>query len=343
MKIGIRIPAFAPVPEATAVVRRCEDAGFDAAGLLDSQMITRDVFVALAHAAANTSRIRLMPAVTNPLSRHVTVLASAIRSIADLAPGRTELWLGRGFSSLNLVGLPYATVQQMRDTVLSLQRLLAGEWDVIPSVRSRMYAGDGTPIPIVVAATGPRALRLAGEVADGVLINVGSRPDDLERARRLVTEGAQSAGRDPASVRLIVNLRTVIRDDREQARAWAAPLAAHQLQDKAWLDAAGIDANGLQAPEELGQLYPDFFHAEDWDRAVDLAGFLPRDLRAQLCDAFGAIGTPDDFLQKLRELQAAGFDEVYMQTVGTMNFPDAEIRAFGETISPALSASAPAR
>ncbi|HTE85230.1 MAG TPA: hypothetical protein VK821_10895 [Dehalococcoidia bacterium] len=65
--------------------------------------------------------------------------------------------------------------------------------------------------------------------------------------------------------------------------------------------------------------------------------------RTVLTRAFGAIGTPDDFLQRLRELQEAGFDEVYMQTVGTMNFPDAEIRAFGETIGPALSASARVR
>ena len=343
MRVGIRIPAFAPIPEVTAVVRRCEEAGFAAAGFLDSQMITRDVFVVLAHAAASTSRIGLMPAVTNPLSRHVTVLASAIRSVADLAPGRTELWLGRGFSSLNLVGLPYATVQQMRDTVLSLRRLLAGEWDVVPGVHSRMYAGDGAPIPIVIAATGARALRLAGEVADGVLLSVGNHQSAIDEARLLIEEGARKAGRDPANVRLIVNLRTVIREDREQARAWATPLCAHALSDGAWLQAAGIDACGLQPPDELSHLYPDHFHAEDWDRAVELSSFLPRELRAQMCDALGIIGTADDCLRRLQELERAGFDEVYMQTVGTMNFPDDEIRAFGETIGPALAAAATAQ
>jgi 5,10-methylenetetrahydromethanopterin reductase len=343
MRVGIRVPAFAPVPEVSAVVRRCEEAGFDAVGFLDSQMITRDVFVTLAHAAACTSRIRLVPAVTNPLSRHVTVLASAIRSIADLAPGRTELWLGRGFSSLNLVGLPYATVQQMRETVLTLRRLLAGEWDVIDGVHSRMSYGDNAAIPIVLAATGPRALRLAGEVADGVLLNVGNQTADLEKARGLVEEGARAAGRDPAKVRLIANLRTVIREDREAARAWAAPLCAHQLRDAAWLAAAGIDAMGLTMPEELGRLYPDYFHAEDWERAVELSAFLPSDLRAKMCDALGMIGTPQDCVERLRQLQQAGFDEVYMQTIGTMNFPHAEIRAFGEVIGPALASPEPVR
>lgn len=340
MKVGIRIPAFAPVPAVSAIVRDCEDAGFDAAGFLDSQMITRDVFVVLAHAAASTSRIRLMPAVTNPRSRHVTVLASAIRSIADLAPGRTELWLGRGFSSVNLAGLPYATVAQLRDTVLTLRRLLSGEWDVIPDSHSRMYAGDGTAIPIVIAAAGPRALRLAGAVADGVLISVGSQMSALEHARDLVFEGARQAGRDPARSRLIVNLRTVIREDREEARAWASPLCAHHLSDAAWLAETGIEAAGLQAPEDLGRLYPDYFHAEDWERAVNLSSFLPHDLRGQMCDALGMIGTPADSVHRLQDLQAAGFDEVYMQTVGTMNFPESEIRAFQETIGPAINAGA---
>jgi hypothetical protein len=58
--------------------------------------------------------------------------------------------------------------------------------------------------------------------------------------------------------------------------------------------------------------------------------------------AVGVISTPDDCVQRLRDLQEAGFNEVYLQTVGTMNFPDAEIRAFGETIRPALKAPAPA-
>src|SRR5437879_7080051 len=125
MQVSIRVPPFAPVPEVTEFTQRCEAAGFDGVGYIDSQMITRDVFVVLAHAAAGTRRLRLFPAVTNPLTRHVSVLASAARTLADLAPGRTELWLGRGYSSANLVGLPYATVAQLRQTVRDYRRLLA--------------------------------------------------------------------------------------------------------------------------------------------------------------------------------------------------------------------------
>jgi 5,10-methylenetetrahydromethanopterin reductase len=343
MKVSLRVPPFAPVHEVTAFTRLCEEAGFDGVGFIDSQMISRDVFVVLAHAAAATARIRLMPAVTNPLTRHLSVLASAARSLWDLAPGRSELWLGRGFSSANLVGLPYATVQQMREAVVQIRRLLNGEWGMYPGVHSHMATGDGAPIPIVIAASGPRTIQLAGEVADGLLLSVGNRPQSLERGRTVAHEGARRAGRNPSSVRLIVCLPTVIREDGEEARAWASPLCAHRLRDTAWTERRGLDISGLQPPPELAQLYPDYFHAEDWERAVQLSAFVPADLRAQLCNEIGLIGTPADCLRRLRELEQAGFDEVFLQTVGTMNFPVAEVRAFGETIGPALKTGVGAR
>ena len=338
MQVSIRVPPFAPVPEVTRFTQRCEEAGFDGVGFIDSQMITRDVFVVLAHAAAATSRVRLVPAVTNPQTRHVSVLASAARSLADLAPDRVEIWFGRGFSSTNMVGLPQATTAQLRRTIEQYRGLLAGDWDVFPGAHTHMYSGDRTQVPIVLAASGPKTLRLGGELADGVVMAVGGQPGALLEARRHVEEGAQASGRPAGSVRLIACVPATIREDREEARAWAAPMAAHHAGDADWLRAMGIEADPMTPPEELINLYPDFFHAEDWDRALELAKFLPDDLRAQLCDATGIIGTPDDAVQRLRELDAAGFDEVFLMTVGTMNFPEAEMEAFAETIGPALAA-----
>ncbi len=338
MHVTIRVPPFAPVPDVTAFARRCEEAGLDGVGFIDSQMITRDVFVVLAHTAAATARIRLMPAVTNPLTRHVSVLASAALSLDDIAPGRIEIWMGRGFSSLNLVGLPYATVAQMRETVLTYKRLLAGAWDVFPGVHTRM--NGGRHVPLYLTASGPKAIRLAGEVADGVMVSVGPRIEALANARRLVEEGARGAGRDPAEVDFIACVQTVIRADPEEAYEWAGPLCAGRLNNAAWLAANGIDAQGLTTPPELQHIYPDLFHAEDWGRARKLSAFLPSDLRARMCDAIGFIGTPDHCLRRLQEMDDAGFHRVFLMSVGTMNFPENEVRLYGETIGPALRARA---
>lgn len=334
MQVDIRVPPFAPVRETAAFVQRCEEAGLDGVGFVDSQMILHDVSVVMAAAATATRRIRLVPAVANPLTRHVSVLASIARSLDDLAPGRIEMWMGRGFSSLNLVGLPYATVRQMRETVVAYKRLLAGERGVFPGVDT--YLKDARPIPIYLTATGPRAIRLAGEVADGVMLNVGLRPEALANARRLVEEGARAAGRDPAGVDIIVAVATVIRDDPEEARSWASPLCGHRLSNSAWLEANGIDARGLETSEELRQLYPDPFHALDWARARELSGFIPRDLREEMCAAIGMIGTAEDCLRGLKALAEQGFQRVFLLTAGTMNFPESEVRLFGERVGPEL-------
>jgi len=106
IKIDLRVPPCKPIPEITAFVKECEDAGFNGVGILDSQMLERDVFVAMADALLNTSTIQVASAVTNPVTRHPSVLASAAQTVSEIAPGRAQIWIGRGYSSANVVGIP---------------------------------------------------------------------------------------------------------------------------------------------------------------------------------------------------------------------------------------------
>ena len=164
IKIDLRVPPCKPVPEITAFVQECEDAGFDGVGMLDSQMLERDVFVCMAHALLNTKTINVASAVTNPVTRHPSVLASAAQTVSEVAPGRAQIWIGRGYSSANVVGIPPATVRQMRDAVVMMKSLMAGgEYD-FGETSSRMKHGGGTATPVYIAATGPRVMKVAGEV-----------------------------------------------------------------------------------------------------------------------------------------------------------------------------------
>ena len=110
MQIDLRVPSCAPVSEVARFIAACEEAGFDGVGILDSQLLERDVFVSMAVAAQATSRIRIASAVLNPVTRHLSVIASAAKTVAELAPGRVEFWIGRGFSSVQTIGIPPATV-----------------------------------------------------------------------------------------------------------------------------------------------------------------------------------------------------------------------------------------
>src|SRR5262249_45975902 len=97
--VSLRIPGTSPMPELMRLIQDVEAAGFDGAGILDSQLLCRDTFVTLGQAATQTSRLTLFPAVTNPFSRHVSVLGGAIQTVAELAPGRTKVVIGTGYTS----------------------------------------------------------------------------------------------------------------------------------------------------------------------------------------------------------------------------------------------------
>ena len=339
MQIDLRVPSCAPVTEVAAFIKSCEEAGFDGVGMLDSQMLERDVFVSMAAAAQATSRIRISAAVLNPVTRHLSVIASAAKTVAELAPGRAEFWIGRGFSSVQTVGIPPATVRQMRQCVLTLKSLLLGEDVAFGGATSRMRYGDAEIPRIIIAAHGPRTIEVAGEVADGVLLQVGIHPGAVEVARKHLAIGAERAGRNPDDLEMILCATTVIMDDQEEAREAARPLCVQRLVEKShtpYLEAAGIEAGDLEIPAGLNDLYPDIPHAEDWERAKELCAFLPQKTLAQMCDAIGLIGTPEYCAQQLRRTEANGINHVYLMTNETYEFPQRELQAFRETIFPTL-------
>ena len=104
MKIDLRIPPCAPLWEVADFAKQCEEAGFNGIGIMDSQLLERDVFLSMAAVAQATSRIKIAPAVLNPMTRHSSVIASSAQTLAELAPGRIDLWIGRGYSSVQSVG-----------------------------------------------------------------------------------------------------------------------------------------------------------------------------------------------------------------------------------------------
>ncbi|HEX2171217.1 MAG TPA: LLM class flavin-dependent oxidoreductase, partial [Dehalococcoidia bacterium] len=152
-----------------------EDLGFDLVGLGDSQSLFREVYVSLAVVAQATSRVRLGPMVSNLHTRHLALTASAIASIDDLSGGRAVLGLGTGDSSLLNIGAKPATVTATRRAVETLHDLFQGK--MVPTETGTMHARwIPRPVPVWLAAEGPRMLEMTGAVADGVLIGTGLTP-----------------------------------------------------------------------------------------------------------------------------------------------------------------------
>src|SRR5207247_7811127 len=189
IRVHLRVPGTAPMPDLMRLLRSIEAAGFDGAGILDSQMLSRDTFVVLGQAAANTSRLTLFPAVTNPFTRHASVLAGAIQTVEELAPGRVKLVIGTGYTSASTIGRKAATLAEMRECLRTVRALLRGDSVDFGGTPGRLTFAARRPIPLIMAASGPKAIELAGEIADGVLLLVGFNGGIVQRALEHLERG----------------------------------------------------------------------------------------------------------------------------------------------------------
>src|SRR6266436_7915073 len=127
VRLHLRVPGTSPMPDLMRLIQGIEAAGFDGAGILDSQLLSRDTFVILGQAAATTSRLTLFPAVTNPFTRHASVLAGGIQTVEELAPGRVQFVVGTGYTSASTIGRKPATLAEMRECLRTVRALLGGE------------------------------------------------------------------------------------------------------------------------------------------------------------------------------------------------------------------------
>ncbi|WP_413104240.1 LLM class flavin-dependent oxidoreductase [Streptomyces sp. Inha503] len=335
IRVGVRIPPCDRVDRLAGTARRAEELGFDQVWFPDSQLLWRDVFTALTAAALGTERIGLGSAVTNLVTRHPAVVASAARSVAELAPGRFTLGLGVGNSSVGPIGMRSSTGAELRAGVATLRALLQGEeWD-FNGVRSRLR--DPAPdVPIHVAASGPRNLRLAGEIADGVILLSGVSRTTLASATARVREGAEAAGRTTEAIPLTVSAFCAVTDDVESEARLLKPICASIAQNGGapFLALAGIE---LDVPARVEGVYPDLVHAEDWDAAVEIcSAWVSDETAVRFAQEFCLFGTAKEIAERLTALHADGVTDVFLQHVGSYDPPTELIESVGSAVLPAL-------
>jgi 5,10-methylenetetrahydromethanopterin reductase len=342
IRVSMRIPGTAPMPQLIRLIQSVEAAGFDGAGILDSQMISRDTFVVLGQAAANTSRLTLFPAVTNPFTRDASVLAGAIQTVEELAPGRVKFVIGTGYTSASTIGRKPATLAEMRACITTVRALLAGQTVDFHGTPGRLGYAAGRRIPVLMAASGPKAIELAGEIADGVLLLVGFNQGIIQRALEHVERGARRVGRRVEDLEIVWASRIGTAPTTAEARRLARPTAVHWgvlRWGGYWLEPAGLTLPKLEIPDAVHRIYPDLSHAPDWEAAIKATAFVPDDVVAELCDAVGLIGTPADCAARILETAKLGVRSLYLMPLLTFAPPEQEIAAFRDVVRPRLQAA----
>jgi 5,10-methylenetetrahydromethanopterin reductase len=223
-----------------------------------------------------------------------------------------------------------------------VKALLAGKTVDFHGTPGRLGYASGREIPVLMAASGAKAIELAGEVADGVLLLVGFNRGIVERALEHVERGARRAGRRLEDLEIIWAVRTATKPTTAEARRVARPTAVHWgvlRWGGYWLEPAGVRLPKLEIPDAVKNVYPDLSHAHDWEAAIAATSFVPDAAVAELCDALGLVGTPADCVARIVEMTSLGVRNLYLMPLLTFAPPDAEIAAFRDTVFPRLRAA----
>jgi 5,10-methylenetetrahydromethanopterin reductase len=296
------IHAFSFPRHVAELARQAEAWGFAGMLLADSQNLNADVWVELALAGAATERIALGPGVTNPVTRHPAVTASAALTLQVETGGRAVLGIGRGDSALTQIGLHPVPAADLEEALVALQAYLRGEEASIGGVESSVrWAGDtGQPkVPVTVAATGPRVIALAARHAERVDFTVGAEPERL----RWAIETARSAAR-AWELSLGAFLNVGVHPDRAVARE----LVRGSTAIFARFATEGAPADGLSEVTRRGIERM----AVDYDRARhgDAAAAHARRLEDDFLDRFALVGPAEEVLDRLAGLAALGIERV---------------------------------
>jgi alkanesulfonate monooxygenase SsuD/methylene tetrahydromethanopterin reductase-like flavin-dependent oxidoreductase (luciferase family) len=310
--------------------RLADELGYDVVGVGDTPFSWHDMYVSLAVAAGTVARAKLGPMVTTPFLHHPVTTANAMSSLYDLTDGRAVLTLGAGASVVSGLGRPGATGAELRSYLLAVRALLRGEgivWDgsaVTPLNHAR-------PVPMYVSAQGPKSLRLAGELADGVVLQLGSSVALIEQSIAAVHEGARLAERDPADIDLWAMSFFSVADTRARAisdiTAFLASASLYRLRTKRALDAVPSDVKDRVL--ELRRRYDPNEHVVVGGRNAQLVDELG--LGEYLASISAIAGTPGEVRATVDELAARGISCLFCSLAGHAE-QDALLRTFASVV-----------
>jgi probable F420-dependent oxidoreductase len=329
LSFGVTFMADPPVSETVGRAKLAEDNGFSHVWMWDSHVLWQEVYPIFALMAAATSDIHLGPCVTNPVTRDPTVTAAAMATLNEISGGRMELGIGRGDSAQRVLGRDPVSVTALEHACHTIRDLAEGREAEIGGTAVQLKWSEGRRLPVWVAAYGPQALRCAGRVADGLIMQLAD-PFIIEWSLRYLREGAEQAGRDPADIKIMAAAPAYISDDlayaREQVR-WFPALVSNHVVDLVHRYHEGELPAELTAYIGQRELYDYAHHGRI---GSENAGFVSD----EVVDRFCVLGSAAQVRDKLGELRDLGVQQFNVYSM--VDDPRALISGFGREIIPAF-------
>lgn len=333
MEFGVVLQTNPPGSQVVAKTKLAEELGFSHGWTFDSHFLWQEPFVIFSQMLAATERMIVGPMVTNPSTRHWTVLASMFATLNEMFDGRTICGIGRGDSAVRTIGMKPTTLASMVEAMEGIKGLVAGGTVQLGEHQLTFpWIDKGWEIPMWGAGYGPKTLATIGTHADGFILQLAD-PQILEWTMGAVRDAATAAGRDPDDVAICVVAPAYVGDNIEHQRdqlRWFGGMVGNHVADLVMR--YGEDES--KVPKVLSDYiraregYDYDHHGKAGNPSTD---FVPDDI----VDRFCLLGPVDDHIEKLRLLKEMGVDHFGLYLMH--DDEEATLRAYGESVIPAIN------
>jgi probable F420-dependent oxidoreductase len=331
MEFGAVLQTNPPASRTIQLAKLAEVHGFSHVWTFDSHILWQEPYVIYSQILAQTQRIKVGPFVTNPATRDWTVTASVFATLNEMFGNRTVCGIGRGDSAVRVTNGKPTTMTELRESIHVIRELGNSRPVEYHGSTIQFPWSKGSELEVWVAAYGPMALRVAGEVGDGFILQLADL-DIAEWMIKTVRDAAEKVGRDPMSVKFCVAAPMYIGDDwahmRDQCR-WFGGMVGNHVADI--VAKYGMHGTVPDALTDYIRGRQDYDYNEHGRAGNTHTQFVPDEIVERFC----VLGSADQHIQKLKALAELGVD----QFAGYLQHDNKEetLRVYGETVIPALS------
>ena len=298
-EFGVGLFPTEPLQKMIQLAKVSEESGFSHIWVGDSHLIWREAYVNMTAMMLNTTQVKFGTGVTNPLTRHPSVVASAYATLEEYAPGRMIVGIGLGDSSVETMGMKPAKLSYFEKTVQQMRDLLDGKEVQLETGKIHVLHPCKRKVPIYIAASGPKMLELSGRIADGIIILVGVADEYIAHAREKIAAGAKAAGRNLDDISLVLWVPCAVSETasaKDAVKAHVARVVAHPLPYV-------LDPNEQKILEEIRKTY-DYYH--HMDQQANHAEVIPD----WLVDKFAIAGTVAECRAQIERIKKTGIQQI---------------------------------
>lgn len=333
MEFGICFKGSVSPDRARILVRKAEAGGFTYCWFYDSHILWRDCYAPIAMCIEHTTRMRFGPCVTNPGVRDWSVAASMFASLALQSGGRIDIGVGRGDSSMRVMGKKPASLAKVAEFTHKIKAMARGDevqYEDCPTPVRFNWSSD-FELPVWIAAYGPKALATAGEHADGVILQI-AEPSLITWFKDQCHQAAKAAGKDTSTFRVMAAAPAYFGPMEQciEATRWFPAMVGNHVADI--VEKYGSDSDLV--PRSLTE-YIDKRRGYDYSKHGQSDNPFLDFITAEIVESFCVLGSPKDHIEKVMALEKAGVTQfnIYLDSGDEENI----IARYSEEVIPAVN------